>query len=114
MIENLALDTVAGQLPGLIGQIDLEGRYLFASRAYSDWYGVPLDRIIGNTEEELTTGVPQWCPEKPSCRIRVLGQHDAPVGHDERRRDRRPARPRGLGRARRLQPRRRAHSHRLI
>ena len=31
------LNSVAGQMPGLIARIDLDGRYVYASRSYSDW-----------------------------------------------------------------------------
>ncbi len=58
------IDAVARQMPGLIGQIDGDGRYVFANRAYSDWYGVPVDRIVGGTDEEMIAGVPRWRPDE--------------------------------------------------
>ena len=52
------IDAVARQMPGLIGQIDGDGRYVFANRAYSDWYGVAVDRIVGNTDSDMIARIP--------------------------------------------------------
>ena len=55
---NELIDAVARQMPGLIAQIDGDGRYVFANRAYSDWYGVAVDRILGNTDSDMIARMP--------------------------------------------------------
>ncbi len=58
-MTDALIDAVARQMPGLIGQIDGDGRYVFANRAYSDWYGVPAERIVGGTDEDMIANVPR-------------------------------------------------------
>ncbi len=68
-VEGL-LHAVAGQLPGLVALIGVDGRYRYASPAYSDWYGVPVERIVGGTDDELAASIEPWRSDRRSRRRR--------------------------------------------
>lgn len=48
-----AMRGIADALPVMISYIDADLRYRFANKAYEDWFGVPLDRIIERPVREL-------------------------------------------------------------
>lgn len=79
LIEDL-LDAVGHQMPGLVGQIDRYGRYVYANDAYADWYGVPVEHIIGATDEEFLDMTPGWFADSRSREERRVDIRDALSG----------------------------------
>lgn len=47
------LHAAVDSLPVLISHVDAGERYRFANRAYSEWFGRPVDQIIGSTLREV-------------------------------------------------------------
>jgi diguanylate cyclase (GGDEF)-like protein/PAS domain S-box-containing protein len=47
------LRTITNNVPVVIAYIDSAERYQFANATYEEWYGVPLDKIIGKTVREV-------------------------------------------------------------
>lgn len=39
--------------PALIGQINKDFRYVFANKAYQEWFGLPLEEILGKKVEDV-------------------------------------------------------------
>jgi PAS domain S-box-containing protein len=46
-------------VPALISYVDPSYRYRFCNRAYTQWFGLPAEQIIGRTMEEVL-GTPAW------------------------------------------------------
>ena len=45
--------TIMDNIPGRIAYWDLDGRCRFVNRAWCDWFGIPRERAIGRTVDEL-------------------------------------------------------------
>ena len=48
-----SLRMITNNLPVLIGYIDNDERYQFANATYGEWFGLPLDGIVGNTVKDV-------------------------------------------------------------
>lgn len=47
------LRTITDNIPVIVGYVDSALRYRFANYAYDEWFGIPCDRILGQTIAEL-------------------------------------------------------------
>lgn len=47
------LRKITNILPGPVSHVDIEGRYLFASAAYENWFGKQPQEIIGKLQQEV-------------------------------------------------------------
>jgi diguanylate cyclase (GGDEF)-like protein/PAS domain S-box-containing protein len=48
-----SLRMITNNLPVLIGYIDNDERYQFANATYGEWFGLPLNGIVGNTVKDV-------------------------------------------------------------
>jgi PAS domain S-box-containing protein len=48
-----ALQLIADAVPALVAFIDARGRYAFVNEAYSEWFGLPQEQILGRTVREV-------------------------------------------------------------
>lgn len=53
MISDAKLRKLTDTVPALISYIGSDLRYLFVNKAYSDWFGFPLNEIIGKKVDEV-------------------------------------------------------------
>ena len=45
--------TLANSLPAMISFIDRDERYLYANEAYEEWFGIPVDQIVGRRVSDI-------------------------------------------------------------
>jgi len=64
---------IANALPVMIAFVDTEQRFRFVNRAYEPWFGVPLDRIVGQRLEALMSPA-EYATRLPYVRRALAGE----------------------------------------
>src|SRR6266850_1929662 len=62
--SNELLQLISDAVPALISYIDRDRRYRFCNRAYTEWFGLRQDQVIGKTMREVL-GDSAWRVFKP-------------------------------------------------
>ena len=79
------LKVISDSVPALISYVDLEFRYRFINRSYTDWFGLPPEAIMGRTMQEVL-GDQAWAVVGPRMRAARDGESiefeaEAPYAH---------------------------------
>ncbi len=51
--QSKQLTLITDSIPGPVSRVDRLGRYVFANKAYEDWFGLSRDQIVGKTHREI-------------------------------------------------------------
>ncbi|HEX5220699.1 MAG TPA: PAS domain S-box protein [Verrucomicrobiae bacterium] len=67
-----ALSFIHNSVPALLSYIDAECRYRACNRAYSEWFSLPRDKVIGHTMREVL-GDEAWATLQPHVQEVIAG-----------------------------------------
>ncbi len=67
------LQLISDAVPALISYVDREGRYRMCNRAYTTWFDVPREEVIGRTIQEVL-GEPAWETFRPYFEASLAGE----------------------------------------
>lgn len=70
--QQRRLQLISDSVPALISYVDPECRYQFCNRAYSDWFGLSCEEIIGKTMREVL-GDEAWMRVGPHVEAALAG-----------------------------------------
>ena len=66
------LQLISDSVPALISYVDTDLRYQFCNRAYSQWFGMPTEQIVGRTMPEVL-GDAAWETLRPHAMAALTG-----------------------------------------
>ncbi len=69
--EQLAL--VSNTVPALISYVDTDCRYRMCNRAYTDWFGLPCEEIVGRRMKDVL-GEEAWLAIEPQVHSALAGE----------------------------------------
>ena len=73
--QQRQLQLVSDSVPALISYVDDQFRYRFCNRAYSQWFGLPHDEIVGRTMCEVL-GAEAWTSFRPHIEAALAGRSE--------------------------------------